>query len=290
MTKKSSLLLAAALMASLAGTVALAAESEALQSADGMETAWEARHPGHPGHPGRPDRPNPGYPPAPPPPPSRGGDYVFQPMHQYLVGANTLALRQILNLGPEMRGRAVEYVVLRARTDAGRGVAQLEINGFRVGHAQQVDTWTRDYFFHVNPSQNRLGEDIQTLQLELQGRFTVEGVGVKLGRDHGFAGSETRVLQQRFSGNSRIDLGFLFRGREHLRVRSVTIRASTAAGHGQARVCSGFNNCSMAQTVATYMGSYTFPLFGGNSLGDMFVDLQGNFWIDSVTVDFDRRF
>ena len=88
-----------------------------------------------------------------------------------------------------------------------------------------------------------------------------------------------------------MDLAHLFRGFEHLQVRSVTIRASTAAGHGQASVCSGYNSCSMAQTVGTYLGTYTFSLFGGrNDLGSTFIDLQGQFWIDSVTVEFERRF
>lgn len=308
-------LLAAVLMASLAGSLAIASELEAAWN-DAAEIRHDDRlgdrrpgHPGYPGRPGYPDRPGPGYPPPPPPPgpgpgypppppppgPGYGSDYVYQPMNQYLVGANSLRLRQILNLGPQMEGREVEYVVLRARTDAGQGEAQLEINGMRVGYSQRVDTWSRDYFFQVDAFRNRLGYDIQTLQLELQGRFTVEGVGVKLGRGHGgggggYVGSETRVLQQRFTGGSRVDLGYLFRGYENYRVRAVTIRASTAAGYGQARVCGSYSGCSVGQTVGTYLGTYTYSLFTGDTVSNLYLDLQGNFWIDSITVEFERRY
>lgn len=233
-------------------------------------------HPGRPAHPGHPEHPG------------QGRDFLFVPLNQYLRGNNILAVRQILNLGPQYRGRSVDSVVLRARTDFGRGQAQLLVNNAPVGFTQTVGTRTQEYYFQLNPGQNTLDQAVHTLQISLQGQFTVEGVGVNLARE--WETGETRMVRRQFSGRSRLDLAYLFTGFENRPVRSITIVASTAAGRGQAQVCSTQGPCSgQPVTVRQQLETYQLPTQGIHGrLGALYVDLMGNFWIESVTVDLDR--
>lgn len=258
-------------------------------------------HPGPgPGYPPPPPPPPPApyppYPPAPPAPPAPPsyGDFLYQNLNQYLVGDNTLPLRQILGIGPQFRGRNVEFVVIRARTDAGQGIASLLVNGFVAGGSQQVGTFSSDYYFYLDRANSVLDVNVQSLQIALRGRFMVEAVGVKLGNGGIYPSPnvQTFSVNRNFQGQNRLYLSNLtnmdqFRGR---RIRSITIRASTAMGRGTAEFC-GSRACYGAQTVETYLNDSTFFLTGevvDYTSGSWFFDLRGNFWVESVSIEFDR--
>ncbi len=124
--------------------------------------------PGRPGRPGGPGHPQPG--------PVMLQEYVGQNFR----GATMLDVDAMVNLH-QYRGYRVHRVILRGSTAAGRGQAELKINGWTEGHPQTVGTYTSEYTFY--PSRlMRVGQEIQDIDLNLRGNFFVESVLVELGR------------------------------------------------------------------------------------------------------------
>lgn len=105
------------------------------------------------------------------------GELLFQRMRHALFGQNILPVRQILGIGPEYRGRQIQYVVLRAATAAGRGQAQLVLNGQAVGRPQVVGMGQRAYYFRLPAWADEIGHEVRQIQLHLRGNFFVSGVG-----------------------------------------------------------------------------------------------------------------
>lgn len=243
-----------------------------------------------PGYPPPPAPPPPPY--NPPAPPGYGNDFVSRQINQYYVGDNYLDLRSLLGLGERYRGRKVEYVTMRARSDFGQAQVWLLVNGATNGYAQTISMWSSDYSFYPQ-SYGGYGSD--NIALQLRGRVTVDSIAVKFAADYGgnpgwpgYSQPITQIVQRNFVGNNSLYLNDFFRLDMYrgMRVRAVTIRASTERGMGQASFCS-YSGCSMAQTVATYMSSYSF--YSSDMVdNNMRINLQGNFWIDSITIEFQR--
>ena len=108
-----------------------------------------------------------------------GSDYLETVINRRYVSTDAvIPLRQLLAIGPEYRGRRIQYVMMRASTDAGRGQARLVINGAQVGSVQIVGTDLSEYYF--DPGFDAIeGDVVQTLQIHLNGNFTVETAGVQ---------------------------------------------------------------------------------------------------------------
>ena len=109
------------------------------------------------------------------------GRLVQVPLNRYVQGFQNLPLRQILNLGPECHGASVEEVVLIAASRAGRGQARLVVNGQPEGFPQTLAPFPRGYSFGLHPRFNELGQNVRTLELQLQGQIFVQSIGVRLG-------------------------------------------------------------------------------------------------------------
>lgn len=239
--------------------------------------------PGRPGFPPRPDRPG-------------RGELVFQRLNESFQGQNTLALRKILNLGPEYRGRMIRSVILRASTAAGRGQAWVTVNGSAVTAAQRVGTRTMEYRFDLPREADELGDEIQQLQFELQGNFFVDGVGVLLENDRGPGRpgrpiEEVIQLNQQFQGGHRIAIGTLINLQRYqgMQLRSVSFRASTRAGQGDATFCA--STCTVVQNVGRNLAEYQFPIAGeyvDHNAQNWALDLRGNFFVESIRLEFTR--
>lgn len=252
------------------------------------------RGPGRPGRPGGPGHGGPDYPP-PPPPPGYGRDFLFQNINQVYVGQNILPLRQILNIDRSYAGRRVEFVVLRARSNRGQGMATLVINQQRVGYGQQIDFRGNEIRFAPDYYNNIIDDQIRGLQLELQGEVFVDAVGVKFAADGGYYPpggglQEVAVIQQNFRGDIALQLERYVDLARHRgqSLRSVILRASTGAGRGMAAFC-GDRGCTPYQQVGTYMGEYRFDVYGERIDGrndNLTLALRGDFWVDSVILQF----
>jgi hypothetical protein len=289
----------------LAFTLALAAASPQAKAAELLKGAelqsnWPFPFPfpgapgqNRPGRPGRPDRP------LPPQPPRGGDEYLHQNVFQRYEGDNIIPLRQVLGIGQQYQGRRVEFVVLRASTDFGRGQATVSVNQQDVTGAQTVGTRAQDYFFYLPQWADEIGTEIQMLQIALQGRFNVDSVGVKFARGGGGWNPpdrggvrEVAHIGRQFQGQNRIEIGQYanldrYQG---LRVRSVILRGQTARGMGDASFC-GSRGCTTIQNVGTQLGDYQFPVSGDVvdwGARNWTVDLRGNFYVESIIFEFER--
>ncbi len=88
-----------------------------------------------------------------------------------------------------------------------------------------------------------------------------------------------------------LNLGPEYRGQ---RVRSVVLRAATAAGRGQAVVIVNGRAVTRSETVGTRMDNYVFQLpdyadeFGGE-IRELQLEIRGNFFVEGVGVRLDRN-
>jgi hypothetical protein len=225
------------------------------------------------------------------------GELVYQNVNQNYQGQNTLPLRQILNLGPEFRGRTVDYVILRASTAAGRGQAWVTVNDEAASEAQVVGQRVMEYRFRLDPNADEIGLEIQKLQIALQGNFFIEGVGVMLAHDRGGPGRPGRPVEEvirvgrEFQGGHRIALGTLVNlaRYEGMRLVGVSFRAQTRFGMGDATLCT--SRCSTVQNVSRNLSEYSFPVAGeyvDRNAQNWTLDLRGNFYVESIRLQFAR--
>jgi hypothetical protein len=240
--------------------------------------------PGGPGFPGRGDFE-----------PSRPGELVYEPIQQQLRGENILPLRQILNLGPQYRGQSIRAVILDAATAGGRGEATVLVNGRAVSGTQIVGRNMDRYRFQLPEFADELGHEIQQLQILLRGHFFVEGVGVRLERDHGFPGRplrETIHINREFRGAEEIRLADYVNMAQYrgMRLVNVELTASTRFGRGDATFCSSLG-CDTAQDVDTVIRTYSFRTRGDTvdrDARDWTMHLRGNFYVQSIQLEFAR--
>jgi hypothetical protein len=102
---------------------------------------------------------------------------VERAINQRFRGQNTLAVRALLGIDQSYRGQRVKAVILTASTAAGQGQAQFVVNDFAVGRPQVVSTRTQEYRF--TPGRlNVIGQDIQTMKIDLSGNFYVDRIAV----------------------------------------------------------------------------------------------------------------
>jgi len=225
------------------------------------------------------------------------GELVYQAVNQNYQGQNTLALRQILNLGPQFRGRSIEYVILRASTAAGRGQAWVTVNGSDASAAQVIGQRVMEYRFQLGRNADELGSEIEQLQLALQGNFFVEGVGVMLSAGAGGPGQPGRPVEEvirvgrEFQGGHRIAVGTLVNlaRYEGMRLVGVSFRAQTRAGQGDATFCA--SRCSVVENVGRNLAEHSFPVGGefvDRNAQNWTLSLRGNFYVESIRLQFAR--
>lgn len=228
--------------------------------------------------------------------PGMGRDYQEVRLNQRLVGQNILRVRQLLNIGPEDRGRRIQFVKLIANTDFGRGQATLLIDGRQVGTSQTVARGIGEYIFVLPENDNNVGDELRTLQIQLNGNFNVYALGVmfgdRWGGGHGRL-QENILIQNRFIGQT-LDLSRYIDLRRYagMRVVGVSMIAQTAAGRGDATLCLSFG-CSRIDNVGTYLQQYNFNVSGRDVVGmgllhAWTLQLAGNFYIDSIQIQFAR--
>lgn len=113
-----------------------------------------------------------------------GGGWTGGPMelHEFVGqnfrGQDFLNLDSILGLS-QYHGMTISKVIVRGTSRAGRGTAELMINGFGQRSAVTLGTGLREYAIRV-PGRSRIGYEISSLDLELNGNIFIESVTVEL--------------------------------------------------------------------------------------------------------------
>jgi hypothetical protein len=97
---------------------------------------------------------------------------------QNFRGQDFLNLDAILGLS-QYHGMTISKVIVRGSSRAGRGTAELMINGFGQRSTVTLGTGLREYSLRV-PGRSRIGIEINSLDLELNGNIFIESVTVEL--------------------------------------------------------------------------------------------------------------
>lgn len=227
-------------------------------------------------------------------------DYLSRYLGRRYQGRSVIPLRQLLDLDERYRGRRVEFVALVARTDFGRGNAELVVNGRPVGIPQQVGQYTQTLIFYPDAYESELGHEIRTLQLELEGRLHVESVAVQLATDYGYDDQdEIRVpLYQRKTGYSTLHVRQIlglderYRGR---RVEEILLTAASDHGRAQAQLVINGRRVGMPEVIDRYSREISLrPEYGMDVIGQdvrtIEIELRGNVDISGLGVRLDRGY
>lgn len=214
-------------------------------------------------------------------------------IHQQLYGPTTLQVRKLIKqyTGAQLKGKKVKKVIMRASSLRGRAQATLLINGQPVGYSQTLPTQPTKIVFQLPAyGQNVIGQDIRSIQIQLQGRnMTVKMVGIKVaqgGQGHGGMNSVQIQVQQRFQGPTRVSLsqlmGYGQQGQMHKQIEALTIVARgqgsimvAGAGRGQG----GIQVHGPTTQSLNLRGSYA-------TASDLKLRIQGNIKIESIRIKF----
>lgn len=214
-------------------------------------------------------------------------------LNQQFFGPTTLQVRQILKQhnGPQLMGKKVKKIVLKASSLRGRAQATLLINGQPVGYSQTLPTVpTRLVFDLPAYSANVVGQDIRSIQIQLQGRnMTVKMIAARVvqqGGAHGGMDSVQIQVNQRIQGAQRLALsqlmGYGQQAHMHKQIEAVTIVAqgqgsimAAGAGRGQG----GIQVHGPTTQSLNLMGQYVTP-------AQLKLRIQGNIVIKSIRIKF----
>lgn len=97
---------------------------------------------------------------------------------QNFRGQDFLSLDSVLGLS-QYHGMTISKVIVRGSSRAGRGTAELMINGFGQRSTVTLGTGLREHTLRV-PGRSRVGIEINSLDLELNGSIFIESVTVEL--------------------------------------------------------------------------------------------------------------
>ncbi len=146
-------------------------------------------------------------------------DILKANIHKVLQGYSTLSVKALVNQATTvpLQGLEVKKVILKASSRGGNAQATLLINGMRVGYSQTIPRQDSRLVFDLNSwSQNIIGYDLRTIQIEVHGNVVAKMVGIKvkgaLGGGHGQGGYSQNVLvnvNQAFYGSQRVSLSQL---------------------------------------------------------------------------------
>ena len=161
-------------------------------------------------------------------------------INQQFYGPTTLKVRRLLKdfTGVQLQGMKIKKVIMKASSLRGRAQATLLINGQPVGYSQILPTQPTRLVFNLPAyGANVVGQDIRSIQIQLQGRnMNVKMVGVRAvqqGGHHGGMNSVQINVGQRFQGSQRVSLQQLVGYGQHINmnkeIEAITI---VARGHG----------------------------------------------------------
>lgn len=230
---------------------------------------------------------------------------VSEEVRQFFSGESTLKVKQLLSLG-QHRGMELKKVILVAETRAGRGTAELVINGHSETFPERVGTQIENVDLKPRSSGLIIGRDINTLQIHLKGQFYVERVIAVLEEPYVRPGPgpgpipgqvARKYISQSFRGFETLPLRALMdldRDYRGMNIAKVVVTGESIYGHSQARLMVNGSQVGHTETFSRYRRDLEFILpNSSDTLGDeirtLQLDLTGEIYIESIEVHFERR-
>jgi hypothetical protein len=224
--------------------------------------------------------------------PGPGGDpdRIRAVINQHISAPTTLPVRQIIHqaTGINLVGLKVDKVIMKASSARGFAQAQLLINGQPVGMSQTIPVMESRLVFDLpNYNRNIIGQDLNTIQIQVNGRSVdVKMIALKLDdRNTGMDNVQINV-NQRFQGDQRVALsqllGYNPRVDVNAPIEAITI---TASGRGNIMVA----GAGMGQGGISVMGPTTqsLQIMGyQTSAQDLKLRISGSLVIESIRIKF----
>jgi hypothetical protein len=175
-------------------------------------------------------------------------------INQTTQGVHVYKVKQLIKSQNQVRlqGMKVKKVIMKASSLRGNAKATLLINGSPAGYSQIIPMYpTRMVFELSSYSQNIIGQDVRSIQIEVRGKVTTKMVAIKVAtNDHGQGGYNNNVLvdvNQTVYGSQRLSLVNLLPYGTHVdrnkKIEAITIVARgrgiiniAGAGRGQGGV------------------------------------------------------
>ena len=108
------------------------------------------------------------------------GDVAVMQLDRDYAGIASLPIASYLGLDDSCNGRHLNSIVMTASSSAGPGMATLIVNGIPVGPTQTIGAVVAPYEFKLDPIENVLGQDIQTMEIRLSGDFHIASLQANL--------------------------------------------------------------------------------------------------------------
>jgi hypothetical protein len=207
-------------------------------------------------------------------------------VNQQYHGQSILPVRQLIaQTGVQLMGQKVESVILRASSARGQARAQLLINGQAVGVAQIIPMQeTRLVFNLPRFAQNIIGQDLRTIQIEVNGNVFVNLVGLRLDQQ-GYNQTAQVQVNQRFMSNQRLSLAQVLGHQARIDMqRPIEAITVVAQGHGNIMLAGS----GTAQGGIQVQGATTqsVAIHGFASAQDIMMRFSGNIVIESIRIKF----
>ena len=227
------------------------------------------------------------------PGPGQGAQAIKARLNQQFFGHTTLKVRKLIKdyTDAQLQGKKIKKVIMKASSLRGRAQATLLINGQPVGYSQTLPQQPTKIVFQLNQwSQNIVGQDIRSIQIQLQGRnMTVKMVGVKVAQGGAHQGGMNSVqiqVQQRFHGPTRVSLSQLMGYGQQINMNK-QIEALTIVARGQGSIMvagagrgqGGIQVHGPTTQSLSLRGSYA-------TASDLKLRIQGNIKIESIRIKF----
>jgi len=234
------------------------------------------------------------------------GGYNSQPqvlkaqIFKQLQGYSKLAVKSLVSdaTGARLQSLEVKKVILKASSRRGNAQATLLINGMRVGYSQTIPTYETRLVFDLNSwSQNVIGQDVRTIQIEINGNVLAKMVGLRVKPTHsggqGQGGYNQNVVvkvNQSFYGSQRVSLSQLTaygpRIDAYKAIEAVTI---VARGRGMIHVAG--NGQGQGGIQVQGQTTQSIRVFGHTTVGDLMLRIRATgqrVVIEQIRIKFKR--
>lgn len=229
-------------------------------------------------------------------------------VNRYFQGQDRLDLLADYYIKAQLERKKIKEVIITASTERGQGTAQLLANGQALESAKTVARQMAQYTFRVDQFGNTVGQNLRSLEIQMQGKFYVEKAVFVIAKNNGPIGPgpgyppvpQYEVVRQQLNETIQGEGGLhLFRmfnlgaERQGQIIKRVTVLARSQRGSAQAQLLINDQNSGQAQLIGMGSTRLTFDLYAGQKIGREIQGLRlyfrGNVVIEEVSLEIEKN-